>query len=80
MMRNRIPMTALLVILSAQVIVISSSYAQTEDTGSVVRLIEQRCVKCHGGDVVNGGIDFSDMKDELDVWKYRHTYEKALDM
>ncbi|MFP6616774.1 MAG: DUF1592 domain-containing protein, partial [Candidatus Hydrogenedentota bacterium] len=80
MMRNRIPMTALLVIVSAQVIVISLSYAQTEDTGRVVRLIEQRCVKCHGGDVVNGGIDFSDMKDELDVWKYRHTYEKALDM
>jgi len=56
------------------------SFAQSIDTNRAVQLIKQRCIKCHSGDVVNGGVDFGDLNDELDVWKSRHTYSKALDM
>lgn len=57
-----------------------TAYAQSGDTDRVVRLIQQRCVKCHGGEVVNAGIDFSDLNDEMEVWRHRLTFTKALDM
>lgn len=60
--------------------IVTPLYAQSDDTQRAVRLIEQRCAKCHSGEVVNAGIDFSELRDELDVWKFRQTYVKTLDM
>jgi hypothetical protein len=55
-------------------------FAYADDTPRAVRLIKQRCAKCHSGDIVNAGVDFSDLTDELAVWKNRFTYIKARDM
>ncbi|MFP6583021.1 MAG: DUF1587 domain-containing protein, partial [Candidatus Hydrogenedentota bacterium] len=70
------PLICLITLLCSQL----TTVAQPNETERVVRLIQQRCVKCHGGEIVNGGVDFSNLNDELDVWNHRHTFEKALDM
>ena len=79
-MSKRAFKTAVAFTLASQLIAVVPSYAQSGDAGRAVQLVKQRCVKCHGGDVVNAGVDFSDLRDELDVWQYRHRYSKALDM
>ncbi|MFP6583891.1 MAG: DUF1587 domain-containing protein, partial [Candidatus Hydrogenedentota bacterium] len=75
-MTQRTPLIYLITLLCAQL----TAVAQPNETERVVRLIQQRCVKCHGGEIVNGGVDFSNLNDERDVWNHRHTFEKALDM
>ena len=45
-----------------------------------VQLIQQRCVKCHSDTVANAGVIFAYLDNELDVWKHRAKYTKALDM
>ena len=57
-----------------------AAHAQADDARRAVRLLEQRCADCHSGDNVNAGVDFSDLTDELSIWKNRFTYVKALDM
>jgi len=66
--------------LVAYLMAMASSYAQSEDTARAVGLIGRRCEQCHGGEVTKAGMDFSDLRDDLDVWKYRNTYVKVLDM
>ena len=46
----------------------------------ILPILEENCFKCHGGEVVNGGIDLSDFRGDLDVWRYRFTFTKVLDM
>jgi hypothetical protein len=79
-MGNRFYRTLLSSFLIAGTICIHPLFAQSADTDKAVRLIKQRCIKCHSGDIINGGIDFSDLSDELDIWQSRHTYSKAFDM
>ena len=45
-----------------------------------VQLIQQRCVKCHDDGVAKGGIDLSHLQGDLEVWKDRQIFTKALDM
>ena len=80
MMRRRSIITTLALVLAAYLMAMAPSYAQSDNTALAVRLIQQRCVQCHGGEEVNADVDFSGLRDDLDVWTYRKTYVKALDM
>ena len=64
-MQRRVFTAPVAFILAAQFIVSISSFAQTDTTLRAVRLIEQRCTRCHGGEIVNAGVDFSDLRDSL---------------
>lgn len=46
----------------------------------VVRLVQQHCLKCHSATVTNAGLDLSDFKGDLDVWRRRSAFTKVLDM
>ena len=59
MMWNRSLKMAVAFTLASQLMPLVPSHAQADDSRRAVRLIQQRCVKCHGGDLVNAGIDFS---------------------
>ena len=49
-------------------------------TRRAVQLIQRRCVKCHSDTVANAGIVWDGIEGELDVWKHRTKFTKALDM
>ena len=51
-----------------------------EATARAVELVQQHCVKCHGGEETNAGVDLSDFQSDLDVWKARDKWIKVLGM
>ena len=46
----------------------------------VGQLLERHCVRCHNPRLANAGIDLSGFEGALDVWRYRGTFSRVLDM
>ena len=81
MMQRRSFIMMLPLALAAYLIAMVPLYAQSANTEYAVQLIGESCYKCHGGDwATEAGVDFSDLRDELNVWEDRNIYVKALDM
>lgn len=49
-------------------------------TRRAFQLIQQRCVKCHSDTVANAGVVLAYLDGEIDVWRQRAKFTKALDM
>jgi len=68
-----------------QFVSVSPVFAQEDAEGDkitrrAVQLVKQRCSKCHSDTVANAGLVFAYLGGEIDVWKHRAKYTKALDM
>ena len=50
------------------------------DERRVGQLLGQHCARCHNPRLANAGIDLSTFDGVLDVWRYRGTFSRVLDM
>ena len=56
-------------------------FSKTDNVLKSVKLIEENCHRCHGGDwATESGVDFTGLNDEISIWEKRKTYTRALDM
>ena len=56
-------------------------FSKTDNVLKSVKLIEDSCHRCHGGDwATEAGVDFTGLKNEISIWEKRKTYTRALDM
>ncbi len=56
-------------------------FSKTDNVLKSVKLIEDNCHRCHGGDwATEAGVDFTGLNDEISIWEKRKTYTRALDM
>ncbi len=46
----------------------------------MVEWVQETCVKCHGGESTKAGVDFTEFRDELDVWSARTIWSRASEL